>query len=80
MDRASLIVYSVEGVDTVPWYASFLKRDRWKLNKVKGISRVQFDGPPNKSLDRRVSHQSRCDEGCVNSRLPVNSDVMRQLI
>jgi hypothetical protein len=43
MDRASLMVYSVEGVETGPWYASFLKRDRWKLNKVKSISRVQFD-------------------------------------
>jgi hypothetical protein len=42
MDRACLMVYSVEVDETVPWYASFVKRDRWSLNKVKGISRVQF--------------------------------------
>jgi len=43
MDRASLMVYAVKGDQTVPWYASFVKRNEWKLNKVKGISRVQFD-------------------------------------
>ena len=43
MDRACLMVYSVQGEETIPWYASFAKRDRWKLNKVKGISRAQFD-------------------------------------
>jgi hypothetical protein len=43
MDRASLMVYAVQGEQTVPWYASFVKRDEWRLNKVKGISRVQFD-------------------------------------
>jgi len=37
------MVYAVKGDQTVPWYASFVKRNEWKLNKVKGISRVQFD-------------------------------------
>ena len=41
-NRASLMTYLVRGEEAVPWYASFVKRDRWELNKVKGISRVQF--------------------------------------
>ncbi|HSE30342.1 MAG TPA: hypothetical protein VLA93_02070 [Pyrinomonadaceae bacterium] len=36
------MTYLVRGEEAVPWYASFVKRDRWELNKVKGISRVQF--------------------------------------
>jgi hypothetical protein len=43
MDRAAVMVYAVQGCQTVPWYASFMKRDGWMLNKVKGISRLQFD-------------------------------------
>ena len=42
IDRASLMVYAVQVDKAVPWYASFVKRDEWRLNKVKGISRVQF--------------------------------------
>jgi len=43
MDRASLMVYVVEGDQAVPWYASFINRVGWKVNKVKGISRAQFE-------------------------------------
>jgi hypothetical protein len=43
IDRASIMIYAVQGDQTVPWYASFVKRVEWRLNKVKGISRVQFD-------------------------------------
>ena len=43
LDRASVMVY-VNTERTGAWYASFIKRDGWKLNKVKGISRLQFDG------------------------------------
>lgn len=37
------MAYSVQGEETIPWYASFLKKDGWKLNKVRGMSRVEFD-------------------------------------
>jgi len=37
------MVYLVQVDQTVPWYASFVKRNERKLNKVKGISRFQFD-------------------------------------
>jgi hypothetical protein len=37
------MVYSALGDQIVPWYASLVRRDRWRLNKVKGISRIQFD-------------------------------------
>jgi len=43
MDRASLMVYVVEGDQAIPWYASFTNRDGWRINKVKGISRMQFN-------------------------------------
>lgn len=37
-DRASLMVYSIGGED-YSWYASFVKRHHWQVNKVKGISK-----------------------------------------
>ena len=43
LDRASVMVYAVNTDRTGAWYASFIDRDGWKLNKVKGISRRQFD-------------------------------------
>jgi hypothetical protein len=42
-DRASLMVYVVNSEGLFPWYASLVKRDGWKLNKVRGISRAQLE-------------------------------------
>jgi len=42
-DRASLMVYIVNPEGLFSWYASLVQRDGWKLNKVKGISRAQFE-------------------------------------
>jgi hypothetical protein len=42
-DRASLMVYIVNREGLFSWYASLVQRDGWKLNKVKGISRTQFE-------------------------------------
>ena len=42
LDRASMMVYVVEGNRVFPWYASFIKRDGWIVNKLKNISRMQF--------------------------------------
>ena len=41
-DRASLMVYSVEGEETSDWYASFVKKGVWKLNKSVGVSRREL--------------------------------------
>jgi hypothetical protein len=42
LDRASVMVYSTDRDQTFTWYASFVKRNPWRLNKVRGISRNQF--------------------------------------
>jgi hypothetical protein len=42
-DRAALMVYLTSGEEAVPWYASFTKTEHWRLNKVRGISRVKFE-------------------------------------
>jgi len=38
VDRASLMVYSIQGEDNLGWYASFLKRGHWKIGLTTGIS------------------------------------------
>lgn len=43
INRGSMMVYIVEGEQTVTWYASLVKVEDWKLNKVKGVSRLQFE-------------------------------------
>jgi len=47
VDRASLMVYVVNSEGLFPWYASLVKRDGWKLNKVRGISRAQLEAMRN---------------------------------
>ena len=38
-DRASLMVYRVDGESVVTWYASLRKEADWKLDRTKGIER-----------------------------------------
>ncbi|HZS48698.1 MAG TPA: hypothetical protein VFC63_26740 [Blastocatellia bacterium] len=40
-DRGSMMVYSAEAGTVKTWFASFAKRDKWKLDLVKGIDRRQ---------------------------------------
>jgi len=42
VDRASLMVYSIQGDDNLGWYASFLKRGDWKIGLTKGISQNEL--------------------------------------
>jgi hypothetical protein len=42
LDRASVMVYSTDADQASTWYASFVKTNQWRLNKVRGISRKQF--------------------------------------
>ena len=41
-DRASLMVYIVEGEQVRTWYASFRKGKVWKLERTMGISRTEL--------------------------------------
>jgi len=38
-DRGSMMVYTVKGEQWTTWYASFLKKEVWKLDRVKGYDR-----------------------------------------
>jgi len=42
LDRASIMVYSTDADQAFTWYASFVKSNQWRLNRVRGISRNQF--------------------------------------
>lgn len=42
--RGSLMVYTVQNDDVSTWYASFLRKDGWKLGQVKGISTETVEG------------------------------------
>ena len=37
--RGSVMAYSVNGTDVSTWFASFSRDDKWRINRVKGISR-----------------------------------------
>jgi hypothetical protein len=41
-DTASVMLYHVTDEEAVGWYASFKKKEGWKLNKVEGISRREL--------------------------------------
>ena len=41
-DRASVMVYTIEGQQEEAWYASFRKGKRWKLEKTKDIPRTEL--------------------------------------
>jgi hypothetical protein len=38
-DQASVLLYQIDEKGTSDWYASFIKRGHWKLNKVRGTPR-----------------------------------------
>jgi hypothetical protein len=46
-DQASLLLYQIDAEETSDWYASFVKSEQWKLNKVRGISRRALEGMMN---------------------------------
>lgn len=37
-DQASILLYQIDAEGTSDWFASFIKRGQWKLNKARGIS------------------------------------------
>ena len=41
-DAASVMLYQVSDEDAAGWYASFKKKEGWKLNEVEGISRREL--------------------------------------
>jgi hypothetical protein len=43
-DRASIMLYHVEQEAESCWYASLIKKDSWKWNKVKGTSKQELEG------------------------------------
>jgi hypothetical protein len=43
-DRSSLMVYNTTPESSVAWYASFMKKEEWIVNKTKGISKPEFAG------------------------------------
>jgi hypothetical protein len=37
-----LMVYRIEKANEFSWYGSFLKKEEWRIYKVRGISRIEL--------------------------------------
>jgi hypothetical protein len=43
-DRGSLMTYLSQGGEVVCWYAEFIRHEKWRLGRTKGINRREMSG------------------------------------
>lgn len=65
VDRASLMVYSIQNGQNIGWYVSLLKRGEWKIGASKGISNAEF-----LDLVRRASESNATEPNQPPPMLP----------